>query len=132
MASTSIICRSQRLRQIIDLRDTDKSRYFAITKFNNCFIIQSPRLFFTLFSVTVLLSTKDVKSLSDSKSAVSITHQQNIICSKTQLDRIALEQTIICRSRGLLSANDKEGKNASNDNLDLAATICIQITEPKM
>ena len=30
----SIICRSLRLRQIIDLRDTDKSRYFAITEFN--------------------------------------------------------------------------------------------------
>ena len=28
-------------KSIIDLRDTDKSRYFAITKFNNCFIIQS-------------------------------------------------------------------------------------------
>ena len=25
-----------------DLRDTDKSRYFAITEFNNCFIIRSP------------------------------------------------------------------------------------------
>ena len=28
-----------------DLRDTDKSRYFAITEFNNCFIIRSPSLF---------------------------------------------------------------------------------------
>ena len=35
-----------RLRQIIDLRDTDKSLYFAITQFNNCFIIRSPSLFF--------------------------------------------------------------------------------------
>ena len=40
VASRSIICRSRRLRQIIDLRDTDKSRYFAITEFNNCFIIR--------------------------------------------------------------------------------------------
>ena len=31
MASRSIICRSRKLRQIIDLRNTDKSRYFAIT-----------------------------------------------------------------------------------------------------
>ena len=31
--------------QIIDLRDTEKSRYFSITEFNNCFIIQSPSLF---------------------------------------------------------------------------------------
>ena len=36
-------------RQIIDLRDTDKSRYFAITEFNNCFI-QSPSLFFNKYS----------------------------------------------------------------------------------
>ena len=46
VASRSIICRSRRLRQIIDLRDTDKSRYFATTEFNNCFIIRSPSLFF--------------------------------------------------------------------------------------
>ena len=45
VASRSIICRSRRLRQIIDLRDTDKSRYFAITEFNNCFISRSPSLF---------------------------------------------------------------------------------------
>ena len=45
VASRSIISQSRRLRQIIDLRDTDKSWYFAITKFNNCFIIQSPSLF---------------------------------------------------------------------------------------
>ena len=34
-----------RLSKIIDLRDTDKSRYFAITEFNNCFISRSPSLF---------------------------------------------------------------------------------------
>ena len=34
------------LRQIINLRDTGKSRYFAITEFNNCLIIGSPTLFF--------------------------------------------------------------------------------------
>ena len=27
-------------------RHTDKSRYFAVNEFNNCFIIRSPRLFF--------------------------------------------------------------------------------------
>ena len=31
--------------QIIDLQDTVKSQYFAITEFNNCFIIRSPSLF---------------------------------------------------------------------------------------
>ena len=29
-------------------------------------------------------------------SVVSFTHEQNIICSQTQLDEIAHEQTIIC------------------------------------
>ena len=42
MADRSII----RLRQIIDLWDIDKSRYFGITEFKNCFIIQSPSMFF--------------------------------------------------------------------------------------
>ena len=31
------------------------------------------------------------------KSTVSFTHVQNIICSQTQLDGIAHEQTIVCR-----------------------------------
>ena len=31
------------------------------------------------------------------KSTVSFTHEENIICSQTQLDGIAHEQTIICR-----------------------------------
>ena len=31
---------------IIGLRDADKSRYFAITEFNHCFIIRSPSCFF--------------------------------------------------------------------------------------
>ena len=51
------------------------------------------------------------------KSVVSVTHEQNIIRSKTRLDSIAHEQTIICRqeavickSRGLLSANEKKEK----------------------
>ena len=41
VASRSIIQRSRRSRQINNLRDTDKSQYFAITKFNKHFIIQS-------------------------------------------------------------------------------------------
>ena len=49
------------------------------------------------------------------KSTVSFTHVQNIICSQTQLDDIAHEQTIICRSSGGLSGNEKEEKLASND-----------------
>ena len=45
IVSRWIICRSRRLKQIIDLRDTDKSQYFAITEFNNCFIIRSLSFF---------------------------------------------------------------------------------------
>ena len=47
---------------IIDLRDTDKSQNFAMTKFNNCFIIRSPSFFCFVFSIII----KDVKSVSDS------------------------------------------------------------------
>ena len=47
---------------------------------------------------------------------VSLTREQNIICSQIQLDDMAHEQTILYRSRGRLSANEKEEKFASNDN----------------
>ena len=49
---------------------------------------------------------------------VSFSHEQNIICSQTQLD-IAHEQTINCRQlfgHVVHSANEKEEKFASNDN----------------
>ena len=56
-----------RLTQIIDLRDTDKSQYFAITEFNNCFIIRSPSLFFTIKKKIKIIKKKkkDVKSRSE-------------------------------------------------------------------
>jgi len=37
------------------------------------------------------------KNKKKDKSVVLFTHEQNIICSQTQLDDIAHEQTIICR-----------------------------------
>ena len=89
---------NRRLRQIMDLRDTDKSRYFAITEFNNCFIIPSPSLF--LMNILGKRSDLSFSRKSDrekDKSSVSFTHEQNIICSQTLLDGIAHEQTIICR-----------------------------------
>ena len=54
----------------------------------------------------------------------SFTHEQDIICSQTQLDDIAHEQTInyfwavICRSRGGLSSNEKE-------DMHICILICI-------
>ena len=96
--------------QIIDLRDTDKSQYFVITKFNNCFIIQS--LFFW--------STKDVKSLSDkSGNRPAIFAQErafNHAWAEYYLQQNTNLWAVICRSRGALSANEKEGKCTSNDN----------------
>ena len=44
VASKSIICPSRRPRQIIDLRDVDKSRYCAMAEFNDCFIVRPPLL----------------------------------------------------------------------------------------
>ena len=99
VASRSIICRSRRLRQIIVGQDTDKSRHFAVTEFNTCFIIRSP--FFW--------STKHVKSLSASSGTRSSIFTQersfNYACAEYYL-----QQNTYCRSHGELSANEKEGK----------------------
>ena len=92
MASRLIICQSRRLRQIIDLRDTDKSRYFAITEFNNCFIIRSPSLFFNEYPWKA-------------KRSAIFTQERSQEGEKS-----------ICWSRGGLSANEKKEKSASNDN----------------
>ena len=100
VASRPVIFRSRRLRQIIDLRDTDKSRYFATTEFNNCFIISSPSLFF-LMNILGKRSDLPFSRKSDrkkEKSTVSFTHEQNIICSQTLLDGIAHEQTLFVGS----------------------------------
>ena len=95
MASRSITW----LRQIIDLRDTDKLRYFAITEFNNCFIIRS----LSFFLMNGLGKRSDLpfsrkSNRKKEKSTVCFTHEQNIIC----------------RSRDGLSAIEKEEKFASN------------------
>ena len=79
----------------------DKSRYFATTEINNCFIIGS--LFFW--------STEDIESLSESsgtglsfshRSVVSITHEQNIFCGKTLICCQLFEGHV-----GVLSVNEK-------------------------
>ena len=47
------------------------------------------------------------------KSTVSFTHVQNIICSQTQLDGVAHEQTIICRqlfAGQVVGSRPKKGK----------------------
>ena len=69
-------------------------RYFAITEFNKCFIIRSPSLFscFNLF-----LAAQGSDQPFSLENVVQITHEQNIICSKTRLDSTTHEQTITCR-----------------------------------
>ena len=91
VASRSIICRSRRLRQIINLRETDTSRYFAITEFKNCFIIRRSSVF------SYLNHSLTAQEAFLPEIVVSITHEQNIICSKTHLDGTTHEQAIICR-----------------------------------
>ena len=54
-----VICQ-WRAVQITDLRDTNKSPYFAIAEFNNCFAIRSPSLFYQRFC-----SIRQLRSLSD-------------------------------------------------------------------
>ena len=69
---------------------------------------------------------------------VSFTHEHNIIYSQTivstliatnygqtQLDDIAHEPTIVCRSRGGLSANEKEEQFASNDNKSYSSFFSV-------
>ena len=83
------------VRQIIDLRDSDKSLYFAITSSNNCFIIRSLILFCNEYrSIFTQERSQEGFFLS---SVVSFTHEQNIIRNQTQLDDIAHEETTICR-----------------------------------
>ena len=80
-----LFAEGQRLRQIVDLLDTDKSQYFVITEFNNCFIIQS--LFFW--------STKVVKSLSD-RLEKAIYHFHTRVWFQLRMSRTC-SKTLICR-----------------------------------
>ena len=73
-------------------------KYFAITEFNNSFIIWSPSFFFVM-NILGKRSNLPFSCKSNhkkEKSVVSFTHEWNIICHQTQLDEIAHEQTIIC------------------------------------
>ena len=81
-----------------DWRDTNKSRHFSITEFNNCFIIQSP----SLFLINILGKLPFLRKIDRNreKGVVSFTHQQNIFAAEhlsqtlgqTQLDDIAHKQ----------------------------------------
>ena len=95
-----IICRSRRLRQIIDLRDTDKSWYFAITEFNNNIVLSFDHWVCFLRNICGKRSNLPLSCKSNrkkEKSMVSFTHEQNSLCSQKQLNDIAHDHTIIYR-----------------------------------
>ena len=79
----------------------DKSRYFAPTEFNNCFIIRSPRFFFNEYSREAKRSaifTQERSQEGENRGffyAWAECLQPNT--SRTQLDDFAHEQTIIWR-----------------------------------
>ena len=93
-ACRSIICRNRGLSQIIHPLAADKSRYFAITEFNNCFIIRPPLpsqfsrgSFDQLKMSNQSLTARGTDLPFSHKSMLSITHEQNIICSRTLICR---------------------------------------------
>ena len=61
---------------------------------DNCFIIRSRSLFFIIISESGKLREAIFQFLN--KRVVSMRHEGNIICRKTQLGSITHEQTIIC------------------------------------
>ena len=78
-----------------------KSRYFAITEFNNnlfLFIRSDTEFVFYWISLGSKRSAIFTQQRSqEGEKHGFFTHLQNIICSQTRLDGIAHEQTIICR-----------------------------------
>ena len=71
---------SRSAEAIIDLRENDKSRYFAIIDFNNCFTFDHQ----VCFTMNILRKLSDVPFSRKSdrkkeKSVVSFTNEQNII-----------------------------------------------------
>ena len=96
----------------LDLRNTDKSWCFAITEFNNCFIIRSPRMF-SYFNHFPAAQGSDLPFFSQKRcsyySWAEYYLQKNTFRRYyAWADHYLL--AVICRSRGGLSANGKEEK----------------------
>ena len=89
-----VICISLWLQQIIEMLTTDKLRHFVISKFNNCLSLDHQVCFHVLITSQQLMEAICHFSL---ENVVPVTHEQNIIWSKTFLDCTVHEQTIVCR-----------------------------------
>ena len=72
-----------------------ESRYFAITEFNNLSYNSITEFVFNHLRSDLPFSRKSDRK--EEKGVVSFTHEQNIICSQTELDEIVYEQAIICK-----------------------------------
>ena len=62
------------------------------------------------------------------KSTVSFSHEQNIICSQTQLDGFAHEQTIICRqlfAGHVLGSRSMKKKEKFASNYSITCTVLL-------
>ena len=75
---------SRSAEAIIDLRENDKSRYFAIIDFDNCFTFDHQ----VCFTMNILRKLSDVpfsrkSDRKNEKSVVSFTNEQTIICVQT-------------------------------------------------
>ena len=100
-----------------NLRDTDESWYFAITKFDNIVLSFSHQ---ACFLITFFWKLPFPRK-SDHKKAW-FTYEQNIISSQTQLDDIANEPTIIC---GQVFAGHVVGSQPIKRKKNLPRTIII-------
>ena len=116
VVSRSIICQSQRLRQIVDLQDTDKLGYFVITEFNNNCLSFDHRVYF-LRNILGKWSDFPFSHKSDCKKEKTVS--RIVFSAKSSWMTLRMSPPlfvgIICRSRGGLSANEKEETFASND-----------------
>ncbi len=106
-------------RQIIDQRLTDKSRYFARTEFNNCFIIHLHSFVLCFLRCFFCLSLQDNSYLPNVQQSnrhcmfEGNAPAQSIICSLGTFLTNAHAQTI---SRTLLFAGKLTNQNLMNNN----------------
>ena len=100
--------------------DTDKSRFFAITEFNGCVIIRSPNLSFNEYLPFCHFHTRAIARRRKSW-LFHFRMTRILFAAKHSTTTLSMSRplflAIICRSRGRLSADEKEEKFASNDNV---------------
>ena len=125
MASGSIICRSRTLR-----RDTDKSQYFVITEFNNCLIIGHRVCF--LMNTWHFAIFKQERLQEGEKCGFIYAWEAYFFAVKHRWTTLRMSRPLFAgsyfsRSRGGLSANEREEKFALNDNCSYSWVACTRL-----